>query len=237
MTLPVEAWRLEGISPRAYQHPADRAATAALAKVPYLDQVVRKLVSLGYERALRVASLGAAVKARPGAAAARVGAAPAGLQRARHGGRAGPLHHAVPDRQRVHVRHRQAGRGDELGAGAAARRRRSPRRARPRGRARALRPRPLPHRADDPAAARRLGATADPGRTAAAGDPAGAAGVGARHRAQLRPRRRDRDARPAGRLPCADDDRRRRGGPAARTSTRSSHRAWSTTKAAAGSSG
>ena len=62
MTLPVEAWRLEGISPRAYQHPADRAATAALAKVPYLDQVVRKLVSLGYERALRVASLGAAVR-------------------------------------------------------------------------------------------------------------------------------------------------------------------------------
>jgi Zn-dependent protease with chaperone function len=62
MTLPVEAWRLENISPRAYQHPADRAATAALAKVPYLDQVVRKLVSLGYERALRVASLGAAVK-------------------------------------------------------------------------------------------------------------------------------------------------------------------------------
>jgi Zn-dependent protease with chaperone function len=36
------AWKLEGISPRAYQHPADRAATAALQKVPYLDQVVRK---------------------------------------------------------------------------------------------------------------------------------------------------------------------------------------------------
>src|SRR5688500_6192610 len=56
------AWRLEGISPRAYQHPADRAATAALAKVPYLDQVVRKLVALGYERALRAASLGSAVR-------------------------------------------------------------------------------------------------------------------------------------------------------------------------------
>ena len=50
------------ISPRAYQHPADRAATAALAKVPYLDQVVRKLVALGYERALRAASLGSAVR-------------------------------------------------------------------------------------------------------------------------------------------------------------------------------
>jgi Zn-dependent protease with chaperone function len=56
------AWKLDGISPRAYQHPADRAATAALQKVPYLDQVVRKLVSLGYERALRAASLGSAVR-------------------------------------------------------------------------------------------------------------------------------------------------------------------------------
>ena len=56
------AWKLEGISPRAYQHPADRAATAALQKVPYLDQVVRKLVELGYERALRAASLGASVR-------------------------------------------------------------------------------------------------------------------------------------------------------------------------------
>src|SRR5687768_1614766 len=56
------AWKLDGISPRAYQHPADRAATAALARVPYLDQVVRKLVALGYERALRAASLGSAVR-------------------------------------------------------------------------------------------------------------------------------------------------------------------------------
>jgi Zn-dependent protease with chaperone function len=56
------AWKLDGISPRAYQHPADRAATAALHQVPYLDQVVRKLVALGYERALRAASLGSAVR-------------------------------------------------------------------------------------------------------------------------------------------------------------------------------
>ncbi|MFL5844567.1 MAG: M48 family metallopeptidase [Solirubrobacteraceae bacterium] len=62
MSLPVEAFQLPGISPRAYQHPADRAATAALKKVPYLDDVVRKLVSLGYERALRAASLGASVR-------------------------------------------------------------------------------------------------------------------------------------------------------------------------------
>src|SRR4051794_37985018 len=55
-------WKRDGISPRADQHPADRAATAALQKVPYLDQVVRKLVALGYERALRAASLGSAVR-------------------------------------------------------------------------------------------------------------------------------------------------------------------------------
>lgn len=62
MTVPEVAWKLDRISPRAYQHPADRAATAALAKVPYLDEVVRKLIALGYERALRAASLGSAVK-------------------------------------------------------------------------------------------------------------------------------------------------------------------------------
>jgi Zn-dependent protease with chaperone function len=62
MAVPEAAWKLERISSRAYQHPADRAATAALQKVPYLDQVVRKLIALGYERALRAASLGAAVR-------------------------------------------------------------------------------------------------------------------------------------------------------------------------------
>jgi Zn-dependent protease with chaperone function len=62
VTVPEVAWKLDRISPRAYQHPADRAATAALQKVPYLDEVVRKLIALGYERALRAASLGSAVK-------------------------------------------------------------------------------------------------------------------------------------------------------------------------------
>jgi Zn-dependent protease with chaperone function len=62
MTLPVGAYKLEGISPRAYQHPADSAATAALGQVPYLDQVVRKLIELGYERALRAVSLGSSVR-------------------------------------------------------------------------------------------------------------------------------------------------------------------------------
>ena len=62
MTLPDSAYQLEGISPRAFQHPADRAATAALKQVPYLDRVVRRLIELGYERALRQAMLGSAVR-------------------------------------------------------------------------------------------------------------------------------------------------------------------------------
>ena len=62
MALPDQTYRLEGISPRAFQHPADRAATAALKQVPYLDSVVRKLIELGYERALREAYLGSSVR-------------------------------------------------------------------------------------------------------------------------------------------------------------------------------
>ncbi|MCW3039198.1 MAG: peptidase Ste24p, partial [Solirubrobacterales bacterium] len=61
-TLPAEGYRLTNISPKAYEHPADRAATAALGSIPYLDKVVRKLIELGYERALRASYLGAAVR-------------------------------------------------------------------------------------------------------------------------------------------------------------------------------
>lgn len=60
--LPAESYRLEGISPKAYEHPADRAATAALAAIPHLDTVVRKISEFGYERALRRAYLGSAVR-------------------------------------------------------------------------------------------------------------------------------------------------------------------------------
>ena len=62
MTLPVEGYQLKGISSKAYEHPADRAATASLQSIPYLDRVVRKLIELGYERALRQAYLGASVR-------------------------------------------------------------------------------------------------------------------------------------------------------------------------------
>lgn len=54
--------RLVEISAKAYEHPADRAATAALQSIPMLDQVVRKLIEFGYERALRQAFLADSVR-------------------------------------------------------------------------------------------------------------------------------------------------------------------------------
>jgi Zn-dependent protease with chaperone function len=62
MALPSEGFQLTDISSKAYEHPADAAATAALASVPMLDQVVRKLIEFGYERGLRTAYLGASVR-------------------------------------------------------------------------------------------------------------------------------------------------------------------------------
>jgi len=64
-SLPVEGYQLKDISPLAFEHPADRAATAALAAVPMLDTVVRKLIEFGYERALRQLYLGASVRIGP----------------------------------------------------------------------------------------------------------------------------------------------------------------------------
>jgi Zn-dependent protease with chaperone function len=62
-TLPELLEPYENISSKAYEHPADRAATAALKAVPMLDTVVRKLVEFRYERALRQFYLGNSVKA------------------------------------------------------------------------------------------------------------------------------------------------------------------------------
>src|SRR3954452_19248760 len=62
MTLPDSTYQLEAISPRAFQHPADRAATAALRQVPHFFRLVRRLIELGYERAMRQAMLGSAVR-------------------------------------------------------------------------------------------------------------------------------------------------------------------------------
>jgi Zn-dependent protease with chaperone function len=62
MALPAEGYQLKGISSKAYEHPADRAATAALKAIPHLDKVVRKLIEFGYERALRRGILGSAIR-------------------------------------------------------------------------------------------------------------------------------------------------------------------------------
>src|SRR5438105_2075869 len=61
-TLPDSVEPYVGISPKAYEHPADRAATAALKAIPMMDTVVRKLIEWGYERALRQLFLGNSVK-------------------------------------------------------------------------------------------------------------------------------------------------------------------------------
>jgi Zn-dependent protease with chaperone function len=66
MTDPLpEDQRLKDISPKAYEHPADRAATAALQSIPMLDVVVRKLIEFGYERALRQILLSGSIKLGP----------------------------------------------------------------------------------------------------------------------------------------------------------------------------
>jgi Zn-dependent protease with chaperone function len=58
-------FRLSGISPKAYEHPADRAATAALRQIPYLDKVIRKLFDLGLERTYRQRLLGNGIEIGP----------------------------------------------------------------------------------------------------------------------------------------------------------------------------
>jgi Zn-dependent protease with chaperone function len=57
-----EDQRLHNLSSKAYEHPADRAATAALQSVPALDMVVRKLIEFGYERAYRQNLLASSVR-------------------------------------------------------------------------------------------------------------------------------------------------------------------------------
>ena len=50
------------ISSRAYEHPADKAATSALHSVPLLDTVVKRLTDLGHERRLRQIVMGNAIR-------------------------------------------------------------------------------------------------------------------------------------------------------------------------------
>jgi len=53
------------ISPKAYEHPADKAATAALHAVPLLDTVIKRLTDLGHERRLRQIVMGNAIRLGP----------------------------------------------------------------------------------------------------------------------------------------------------------------------------
>jgi hypothetical protein len=54
--------RFPQLSSRAYEHPSDRAALAALRKVPGFDTVVRRLFGAVGDRALRMAFLASAVR-------------------------------------------------------------------------------------------------------------------------------------------------------------------------------
>jgi Zn-dependent protease with chaperone function len=54
--------RFPGISPRAYEHPADRAALVALRRVPGFDFAVRKIFGLVGDRSLRLAFLASSVR-------------------------------------------------------------------------------------------------------------------------------------------------------------------------------
>jgi hypothetical protein len=60
-----EIHRYTQISPKAYEHPADRAATSALHSVPLLDTVIKRLTDLGHERRLRQTVMGNAIRLGP----------------------------------------------------------------------------------------------------------------------------------------------------------------------------
>jgi Zn-dependent protease with chaperone function len=62
VSVPTEGYQLKRISSKAYEHPADRAATAALKAIPHLDTVIGRIIEFGYERALRRGVLGSAVR-------------------------------------------------------------------------------------------------------------------------------------------------------------------------------
>jgi hypothetical protein len=45
-----EGQRYEELSAKAYEHPADRAATSAIHSIPLMDKVLKRLSDLGHER-------------------------------------------------------------------------------------------------------------------------------------------------------------------------------------------
>ena len=59
------ATRYPELSPRSYEHPADRAATSALHAIPLLDRLVKRFGRLGMETRFRQTLLGDAVRLGP----------------------------------------------------------------------------------------------------------------------------------------------------------------------------
>ncbi len=53
---------LPNISPRSWEHPADRAALTALKKVPGLDMLLQKLIGITTEKSLRLIALSSSVR-------------------------------------------------------------------------------------------------------------------------------------------------------------------------------
>ncbi|MGH9128448.1 MAG: M48 family metallopeptidase [Acidimicrobiales bacterium] len=66
----LRAPRYPDISARAFQHPADRAATSALGSIPVIHQVIKRLSGLSFERSLTQQLLGNAVRLGPSQAPA-----------------------------------------------------------------------------------------------------------------------------------------------------------------------
>lgn len=64
MTLEL-ARRFPDISAKAYEHPADRAATAAIAAIPVMEPLLKRLSELGLDRRTRQVLLGNAVRLGP----------------------------------------------------------------------------------------------------------------------------------------------------------------------------
>lgn len=60
--MPIKRTHFPDISPKSWQHPADRAALAALRKVPGLDFVLQKFIGATTERSLRLMHLASAVR-------------------------------------------------------------------------------------------------------------------------------------------------------------------------------
>ncbi|MBC7883457.1 MAG: M48 family metallopeptidase [Anaerolineae bacterium] len=58
-------YRLSQISPKSYEHPADRAATAALKQIPFIDAFIKKIFEFGLERAYKQQLMGNGIQIGP----------------------------------------------------------------------------------------------------------------------------------------------------------------------------